>query len=53
MVADILTKPLEGTKFHKFAKIMLGIKMQTKMAGVRWINRACEASRACKCNSRA
>ena len=53
MVADVLTKPLEGMKFHKFSKALLGtitmIKMRTETAGVRCVNRACKLGRACKC----
>ena len=52
MIADILTKPLGGADFHKFATIMLGTKVKTdrirrlKSEGVRWVNRASENSRA-------
>ena len=56
MVADILTKALEGIKFHKFAKTLLGHGiMRTKLAGVRLdsrdfkTSRACESGRACSC----
>jgi hypothetical protein len=53
MVADMLTKPLEGMKFHKFSKVLLGtittVKMRTETAGVRCVNRACKLGRACKC----
>ena len=42
MIADLLTKPLNGFKFHKFVKVMLGAvkfcRSKIKMAGVRCDN---------------
>jgi len=54
MIADVLTKPMNGTKFHKFAKSLLGTNtiMRTKSTGVRCDSRACGhhgAGRACGC----
>jgi hypothetical protein len=58
MVADLLTKPQNGTKHHKFSNALLGIantrtaNMITRMktAGVRWNNHACEPGRICGCS---
>jgi len=53
MVADVMTKPLDGTDFHKFAIVIMGSRISDrdswlKKEGVRWINRASETSRARK-----
>ena len=53
MVADMMTKPLDGADFHKFAKVVMGSRIRDrdswlKKEGVRWINRASETSRARK-----
>ena len=52
MIADVLTKPLEGYKYYKFTKDMMSsdtIKaMRTQAAGVRWTSRACDPNRACQ-----
>jgi len=53
MIADVLTKPLEGMKYHKFSKVLLGSTInklsQTKTTGVRCGNRACELGSSCGC----
>jgi len=54
MTADVLTKPMQGMKYHKHSKALLNdgatIRMQMKSAGVRWFNRACRVGRTCECS---
>jgi hypothetical protein len=56
MIADMFTKPLEGYKFYKFMRAIMGDRSEIinriSAAGVRENNRACDPSRACKCTKK-